>query len=80
MRANFDDADSRFFADGAQGKWQFDLEGFVGSRLELAGIASIDPLRLDTYANPARFHSYRRATHENGHTGARQLSLVALPV
>ncbi|APE27602.1 peptidoglycan editing factor PgeF [Aurantiacibacter gangjinensis] len=79
MRAEFTPQDHTFFKSGASGKWQFDLEGFVASRLKLAGIATVDPLRLDTYANADRFHSYRRATHQNGDKTARQLSLIALP-
>lgn len=40
----------------------FDLAGFIRTRLEHAGIAAIDDVGLDTYADP-RFFSYRRTTH-----------------
>ena len=48
---------------GAPGHAMFDLPGFIASRLERAGIAGIEDLALCTYADPARFFSYRRATH-----------------
>ena len=41
----------------------FDLPGYIRSRLERAEIASIEDLGLCTYADPARFFSYRRTTH-----------------
>jgi YfiH family protein len=53
----------RFFAPGPGGKPHFDLAGYVAARLERAGMAAIDDLGLDTYADAERFYSYRRATH-----------------
>ena len=69
----------RFFADGKPGHYQFDLEGFVVSRLAEAGLARIEALGLDTYSNPDRFFSYRRATHRGEPDYGRQISLIALP-
>lgn len=69
----------RFFADGTPGHYQFDLEGFVVSRLAEAGLARIEALGLDTYSNPDRFFSYRRATHRGEPDYGRQISLIALP-
>ena len=69
----------RFFADGKAGHYQFDLEGFVVSRLAEAGLGRIEALGLDTYSNPDRFFSYRRATHRGEPDYGRQISLVALP-
>lgn len=40
----------------------FDLAGYIRARLARAGIAAIDDVGLDTYADP-RFFSYRRTTH-----------------
>jgi YfiH family protein len=41
----------------------FDLAGYVVSQLRRAEIAQIEDVGLCTYANPAQFYSYRRATH-----------------
>jgi len=69
----------RFFSDGKPGRFQFDLEGYVISRLADAGLARIEALGLDTYSNPDRFFSYRRATHRGEPDYGRQISLIALP-
>ena len=68
----------RFFASGRSGHRQFDLEGFVLARLAAAGLARIEALGEDTYSQPERFFSYRRATHRGEPTYGRQLSLIAL--
>lgn len=69
----------RFFAAGRAGHHQFDLEGFVVSRIAAAGIDRIEALGLDTYSYPDRFFSYRRATHLGEPNYGRQISLIALP-
>lgn len=52
------------------GHFQFDLPGFVLSRMAAAEVGSIGHVDQDTYANPAQFYSYRRATHR-GERNAR---------
>jgi YfiH family protein len=74
-----DAANARFFAAGAPEHWQFDLEGYVAHRLRSAGVAQVDPLALDTYADPQRFFSFRRATHRQEPSYGRQIALIALP-
>lgn len=75
-----DGADNaRFFAPGRAGHAQFDLEGYVAARLAAAGIAGVEPLGLDTYADEDRFYSFRRATHRHEPTYGRQISLIAAP-
>lgn len=74
-----DPANERFFSGGRTGHHQFDLEGFVVSRLAAAGLARIEALGLDTYSDPDRFYSYRRATHLGEPDYGRQISLIALP-
>ena len=74
-----DTALGRFFRCGSPGHYQFDLPAFVASRLAASGIDQIDDAALDTYADPARFHSFRRATHRGEPTYGRQFSLIALP-
>jgi YfiH family protein len=69
----------RFFSPGRPGHRQFDLEAFVASRLEEAGIRKVEALGLDTYSDADRFFSYRRATHRSEPDYGRQISLIALP-
>ena len=69
---------ARFFAAGRPGHWQFDLPGYVGARLEKAGIARVELLGLDTYPDAERFYSFRRATHRAEPDYGRQISLIAL--
>ena len=74
-----DAANERFFTDGPAGKPHFDLEAYVAARLAAAGIGQIEALGLDTYAEPERFYSYRRATHRGEPDYGRQVSLIGLP-
>jgi purine-nucleoside/S-methyl-5'-thioadenosine phosphorylase / adenosine deaminase len=77
--AEADPASERFFTPGREGHHQFDLEAFVLDRLAAAGVTRAEALGLDTYADPERFFSYRRATHKGEPTYGRQISLIALP-
>lgn len=74
-----DPENARFFAPGKPSHFQFDLEGFAAARLAAAGVRRVDALGLDTYSRPARYFSYRRATHAGEPDYGRQLSLIALP-
>lgn len=73
-----DAANERFFTPGKPGHHQFDLEAYVVHRLAAAGLRRIEALGADTYADPARFFSYRRATHEGAPDYGRQISVIAL--
>lgn len=68
-----------FFEPGLPDHFQFDLPAYVTHRLRSAGVRQIDDLGLDTYADEARFFSYRRATHRAEPTYGRQFSLIGLP-
>lgn len=68
----------RFFSAGSAGKLQFDLQAYVRDRLGSAGIAKVDALSLDTYADPERFFSYRRATHRGEASYGRQISMIGV--
>ncbi|HEY0920282.1 peptidoglycan editing factor PgeF [Devosia sp.] len=57
------------------GREHFDLPGFVVGQLRRAGVGSVFDLGLCTYADPARYFSHRRATHEGTTTG-RQIALI----
>ena len=81
FRTNLVDADAandRFFEPGPAGKPHFDLPAYVAARLTASGIAKVDALHLDTYADPGRFFSYRRATHLGEPSYGRQISLIGL--
>jgi len=69
----------RFFARSASGAWHFDLPGYVRHRLLAAGIDEVETIHLDTYSNPDRFYSFRRATHAGEPDYGRQISLIGLP-
>ena len=76
FRARFlaqDPGNARFFANGPR----FDLSAYVVHRLEVAGVEA-EALGLDTYAEPERFFSYRRATHRGEPDYGRQVSLIGL--
>ena len=68
----------RFFAESATGKPHFDLPAYVVHRLIAAGVELVEALHLDTYAEPDRFYSFRRATHRGEADYGRQVSLIAL--
>jgi len=70
---------ARYFTTGRAGHLQFDLPGYCAYRLRQARVTRIDDLTQNTYSQPARFHSYRRATHAGEPTGGRQTSAIALP-
>jgi YfiH family protein len=68
-----------FFHPAARaGHFMFDLPGFIGFRLKRAGIGKFEDLALDTYANPQRFYSFRRATHAKDPDYGRLVGAIAL--
>jgi YfiH family protein len=66
------------FGEGRSGKPHFDLEAYIISRLTAAEIGEVSALGLDTYTQPDRFFSYRRATHRGESNYGRQVSLIGL--
>jgi len=74
-----DPASNRFFSPaGRDGHAMFDLGGYVAARLERAGVGHVEDLGLCTYADPARFFSYRRATHRAEPDYGRHVNAIAL--
>ena len=75
-----DDAENRrFFMPGARdGHAMFDLAGYVIARLKRAGVGRIEDLGHCTYADPARFFSYRRSTHRAEADYGRHISAITL--
>lgn len=74
-----DAANERFFTPGRPGHQQFDIAAYVAARLAGAGIERIAMLDEDTYSQPDRFFSYRRACHRGEADYGRQISMIALP-
>jgi YfiH family protein len=74
-----DSANARFFAASERpGHAMFDLNGYIAARLERAGIRQFEDLRLCTYADPARFYSFRRTTHLSEPDYGRHINAIAL--
>ncbi|WP_375403183.1 peptidoglycan editing factor PgeF [uncultured Sphingomonas sp.] len=78
FRDRFTAADMRFFVPARPGHHRFDLEAYVAHRLSQAGVGRIEALSLDTYADEARFYSYRRATHRGEPDYGRQITVIGL--
>jgi YfiH family protein len=80
--ARFHEADHRnihFFAPSErQHHSQFDLPGYISSRLKKAKVGTIDDLCLDTYSDEERFFSYRRATHNGEKDYGRLVAAISL--
>ena len=69
----------RFFIDAPRpGHALFDLGGYVAARLARAGVGHVEDLGFCTYSDPARFFSYRRATHRAESDYGRHVNAVAL--
>jgi polyphenol oxidase len=70
---------ARFFAASPRsGHHLFDLPGYVRTKLESLGVTEVDDLGLCTYADEARFFSYRRATHRGEPDYGRLISSIVL--
>ncbi|WP_292286717.1 peptidoglycan editing factor PgeF [Marivita sp.] len=68
---------ARFFANGADGRYQFDLPGFGLHKLRTAGVDA-EWTRHCTYSNADRFYSYRRSTHAREADYGRLISVIRL--
>ena len=74
-----DDPDSdRFFAGGEGDRVQFDLPGYGLARLRAAGVGDAEWTGHCTYSDPARFFSYRRATHAGEADYGRLIAAIRL--
>lgn len=60
------------------GKYLFDMEGYIMERLEKYGIKSISKSGIDTYSETENFFSYRRNTHQKISAFPVQLSVIGL--
>ena len=73
-----DQAFARFFANGKDGKYQFDLPALGLHRLREAGVGSAEWTRHCTYSDPSRFYSYRRTTHNKEADYGRLIAAITL--
>ena len=74
-----DPLNEKFFVPSSKaGHAMFDLPGYITSRLKAADIKSVEDLGLCTYADPARFFSYRRATHRAEPDYGRHVNAIAI--
>jgi YfiH family protein len=74
-----DSGSEQFFRPAARdGHALFDLAAYIGSRLTRAGIRQVEDLGLCTYADPARFFSFRRSTHRAEADYGRHINAIVL--
>jgi YfiH family protein len=74
-----DEANARFFAPSRrEGHAMFDLPDYIGHRARYAGLVNFEDLERCTYAEPERFFSYRRATHQGEPDYGRHINAIAL--
>lgn len=69
---------ARFFVNGKGDRMHFDLPGLILYRLRQANVADADWVRHCTYADPARFYSFRRTTHAGEADYGRLISVIRL--
>jgi copper oxidase (laccase) domain-containing protein len=74
-----DKANARFFAPSQRdGHAMFDLMSYIAQRVQQAGITRFEDLGLCTYAEPARFFSYRRTTLHGEPDYGRHVNAIVL--
>jgi YfiH family protein len=77
--ANQDTGSESFFRPAARDRHAyFDLGGYIAARLRQAGVGRIEDLEFCTYAEPARFFSFRRTTHRGEADYGRHINAIAL--
>jgi polyphenol oxidase len=74
-----DPANARFFRPSTRERhFMFDLAGYVAARLAAAGIGTIEDIDACTYADAAKFFSYRRMTHRGEADYGRHINAIVL--
>jgi YfiH family protein len=74
-----DPANAAFFTAAPRtGRRLFDLAGYVAYRLSHLGLGQVTGIGGDTYADEARFFSYRRSQHRGETDYGRMLSVIVL--
>lgn len=72
-----DPSNARFFGNGHDGKYHFDLPGFCLQSLRDAGVGHAEWTGHCTYADMDKFYSYRRTTHMGEPDYGRLISVIA---
>ena len=72
-----DPQNARFFANGKDDRFHFDLPGYGLHKLRTAQVKA-EWTRHCTYEDPDRFYSYRRATHAQEADYGRLISVIRL--
>jgi YfiH family protein len=73
-----DPDNARFFTPAREGHQWFDIAAYVAARLAGYGIGRVEILDEDTYVQPDRFFSFRRACHRREPGYGRQISMIAV--
>ena len=73
-----DPDNKQFFRPGAPSKLFFDLPGYLGHRLQRAGIGTMLLSGIDTLSDEENFFSYRRTTLRGEPDYGRNISAIAL--
>lgn len=73
-----DPDNSRFFANGKDDRYQFDLPSFGLHRLRSAGVGQAEWTGHCTYADVTQFYSYRRSVHLEEADYGRLISVIRL--
>jgi len=73
-----EDADRFFVPSRREGRSMFDLKAYIAERAARAGVGRFEDMGLDTYADEARFFSFRRTTHRQEPDYGRLVSAIAL--
>jgi len=73
-----DDFYARFFVNGNDDRYHFDLPAFGLHRLRQAGVGHAEWTRHCTYHDTARFYSYRRSVHRKEADYGRLISCIRL--
>ncbi len=68
----------RFFTNGQDDRYMFDLPSFGLDKLRAAGVGHAGWTRHCTYSDPDRFYSYRRSVHKKEADYGRLLSTIRL--
>lgn len=72
------ETDRYFRPSTREGHALFDLPAFIVAKLKAFGVGNVEDTGLCTYADAARFFSYRRATHRGEPDYGRLLSAICL--
>jgi polyphenol oxidase len=83
FRNNFGPDDESHFnrapERGGVARWHFNLPGYAAEKLDKFGVLQIHDMARDTFGNPERYHSYRRASLRGEANYGRLISLISVP-